>query len=47
MKNLNKRTTGGQMWPRKGTFDLACCEEVEKNNKHHEAKDKSDKREGK
>lgn len=35
------------MWPRNWTFDLACCEGVETNIKHHKAKETSDKSEGK
>ncbi|KAJ8353178.1 hypothetical protein SKAU_G00207450 [Synaphobranchus kaupii] len=47
MEKWNKRTTGGQQWPKEGTFDPTCCDEMEVIIKHHKPNDKSDKREGK
>lgn len=47
MKRWHKRTSTGQQWPVDGTFDMACCEEVEANIKHHKASDTSDRRIGK
>lgn len=47
MKNWNKRTTGNQRWPVEGTFDPACCEEVEVAIKHHKPNNTSSKRLGK
>ncbi|KAJ8364922.1 hypothetical protein SKAU_G00137530 [Synaphobranchus kaupii] len=47
MEKWNKRTTGSQQWPREGTFDPTCCDEMEAVIKHHKPNDKSDKREGK
>ncbi|KAJ8333561.1 hypothetical protein SKAU_G00415690 [Synaphobranchus kaupii] len=47
MEKWNKRTTGGQQWPKEGTFDPTCCDEMEAVIKHHKPKDKSDIREGK
>ncbi|KAJ8353519.1 hypothetical protein SKAU_G00210860 [Synaphobranchus kaupii] len=45
MEKWNKRTTGGQQWPKEGTFDPTCCDEMEAIIKHHKRNDKSDKRE--
>eukprot|EP00064_Thunnus_orientalis_P023754 superscaffoldBa00009313_g24013 len=47
MKTWHKRTTGILQWPEKGTFDVACCKEVEANIKHYKAKETSNSREGK
>ncbi|KAJ8353469.1 hypothetical protein SKAU_G00210360 [Synaphobranchus kaupii] len=47
MEKWNKITTGGQQWPKEGTFDPTCCDEMEAIIKYHKPKDKSDKREGK
>ncbi|KAJ8356527.1 hypothetical protein SKAU_G00193210 [Synaphobranchus kaupii] len=46
MEKWNKRTTGGQQWPKEGTFDSTCCDEMEAVIKHHKPNDKSDKQEG-
>ncbi|KAJ8353393.1 hypothetical protein SKAU_G00209600 [Synaphobranchus kaupii] len=45
MEKWNKRTTGGQQWPKEGTFDPICCDEMDAVIKHHKPTDKSDKRE--
>ncbi|KAJ8334012.1 hypothetical protein SKAU_G00413310 [Synaphobranchus kaupii] len=45
MEKWNKRTAGGQKWPKEGTFDPTCCDEMEA--VINEPTDKSDKREGK
>ncbi len=47
MKKWHERTSGRLWWPREGTFDEACCGEVEANIEHYKAKDTSNKREGK
>lgn len=44
MRKWAKMTTGGQLWPLDGTFDLACCDEVESAIRHYKASDTSDKR---
>ncbi|KAL7380722.1 hypothetical protein ABVT39_022794 [Epinephelus coioides] len=35
----HKRTSGKNQWPMEGTFNLACCDEVESELRHTEAKD--------
>ncbi|KAL7402182.1 hypothetical protein ABVT39_010986 [Epinephelus coioides] len=35
----HKRTSGKNRWPKDGTFNLACCDEVESELRHIEAKD--------
>lgn len=47
MKKWNKKTVGGQQWPEKGTFDVACCEEVEVAIRYHKTNDSSNKCVGK
>ncbi|KAJ8351926.1 hypothetical protein SKAU_G00234020 [Synaphobranchus kaupii] len=40
-----EKWTKSQQWPREGTFDPTCCDEMEAVIKHHKPNDKSDKRE--
>ncbi|KAM3622627.1 uncharacterized protein V6R79_001318 [Siganus canaliculatus] len=47
MNKWHKRTTGKLKWPREGTFDSKCCDEVLTNIKHYKGNDYSDRREGK
>ena len=47
MEKWHNRTSGRLQWPMEGTFEAACCNEVEANIKHYKAKDTSSIREGK
>lgn len=47
MIKWHRRTSGKLQWPERGTFDAACCREVEANIKHYKANDTSNSREGK
>ena len=44
MKRWHARNS---LWPKDGSFDLVCCEEMEINIKHHKSEDHSDRRLGK
>ena len=42
----HKRTSGALPWPEKGTFDAACCKEIETSIKHYKSKNLTNSREG-
>lgn len=39
MTKWHKRTSGKNCWPKDGTFNLACCDKVDTELRHTEAKD--------
>ncbi len=47
MKKWHERTPGKLQCPKEGTFEEACCDEVEANIKHYKAKNTRNKQESK